>query len=393
MFYSANVQKFMSVCSGTLVVISGYEVMQLSGDMAAPFLQESNFWWLTGIEEPGWKAILDSARGRVVLVRPTLTEIQQVFDGGLTDAEALAVSGAQAVIPEAEFERELAQLARKHPLVRTVENKHGDSFVVNPAQTKLTAQLKRHFNTVEYCNKQLAELRAIKTAQELECITKAVAATTDVFAAVRANWETYKYEYQVEAAFTAQFGNKGLKHAYAPIVAGGPRACTLHYDKNNAKLAKREAVVIDIGARLGGYAADITRTYCAQPTKRMQQVHAALEAAHAQIIALLKPGLPVAEYGKHVDDIMQQALLELGLIKTKDDKAYHTYFPHAVSHGLGVDVHDSLGGPRYLQPGMVLTVEPGIYIAKEGIGMRIEDDILITQTGHKNMSASLSTAL
>lgn len=143
MFYSANVQKFMSVCSGTLVVISGYEVMQLSGDMAAPFLQESNFWWLTGIEEPGWKGLIsDSACGRVVLVRPTLTEIQQVFDGGLTDAEALAVSGAQAVIPEAEFERELAQLARKHPLVRTVENKHGDSFVVNPAQTKATVAAK-----------------------------------------------------------------------------------------------------------------------------------------------------------------------------------------------------------------------------------------------------------
>lgn len=393
MFHQENVQKIAAQCSGALIVIAGYDAMQLSGDMAAPFVQESNFWWLTGIEEPGWKAIIDTARNRTVLVRPALTAVQHIFDGGMSDNEAQSVSGAQAIVPEAEFERELTQLARKHPLVMTVDNKHGDTFTVNPAQAKLVAQLKRHFNTVEYCNKQLAELRAIKTPEELARITKAVAITTEAFAALCADLTHYNYEYEIEAAFTAQFGAKGLKHAYAPIVAGGSRACTLHYDKNNAKLTKRDAVVIDIGARFNGYAADITRTYCSSPSKRVMQVHTALQSAHASIINLLKPGLLVVDYMKNVDSIMQQALMDLGLIKGKDDQAYRTYFPHAISHGLGVDVHDSLGGPRYLRPGMVLTVEPGIYIAQEGIGMRIEDDIVITQTGHKNLSSSLSTQL
>ena len=119
-----------------------------------------------------------------------------------------------------------------------------------------------------------------------------------------------------------------------------------------------------------------------------------MQDAQRQIVALLKPDLLVEEYHRDVDGIMKHALVSLGLMKDENDETnYRKYFPHAISHGLGVDVHDSLGGPRYLQQGMVLTVEPGIYIPEEGIGVRIEDDILITATGHSNLSGRLSTDL
>jgi Xaa-Pro aminopeptidase len=153
-------------------------------------------------------------------------------------------------------------------------------------------------------------------------------------------------------------------------------------------------VLIDIGARVNGYAADITRTFAVKPTKRQTQVHAAVERAHKKIISLLKPGLMLQDYIKAVDDIMKTEMIGLGLIENmNDNETYRRYFPHAIGHGLGVDVHDSLGSSRKLQEGMVLTVEPGIYIPAEGIGVRIEDDILITSTGHKNLSGSLSTDL
>lgn len=394
MFHAENRKRFVERVQGALVIVAGYEQMQLSGDMAVPFLQESNFWWLSGIEYPGWKMIIDGARGKVMLVRPALSHTQQTFDGDMTDEQALAMSGAAVVINEDSFEHELKQLARTHQRVLTVQNKFENDFHVNPAQQKLKARLERIFALVEPCNKELAELRAIKQPSELDRIKKAIKISTDAFAMVRGNWASYKTEYEVEADFTGYFRRQNATHGYDPIVAGGQRACTLHYHANGQKLSKREAAVLDIGARYAGYSADITRTYCENPSKRMRQIHEAVNNAHSAIIALLMPNLPVVEYIKKSDEIMLNALVSLGLIESRADTAgYRKYFPHAISHGLGVDVHDSLGGPRYFRPGMVLTVEPGIYVPEESIGVRIEDDILITETGHQNLSSVLSTDL
>lgn len=394
MFHAENRKRFIERVQGALVVVAGYDQMQLSGDMPAPFLQESNFWWLIGIEQPGWKAIIDGARGRTTLVRPALSQVQQTFEGDLSDEQAIHVSGATAIITEPEFERELKQLARTHTRVMTVANNVDGEFHGNPAQHTNKTRLGRIFVSVETCNKELAELRAIKQPAELERLKNAIKLTTDAFHAVRSSWQDYKAEYVVEAAFTNAFRSHNSNHAYAPIVAGGPRACTLHYGANEHKFAARDAVVLDIGARYQGYAADITRTYCLNPSKRVQQVHRAVADAQRAIIQLLGPNLAVGDYVTAADSIMKDALGALGLLDSPADTAqFRRYFPHAVSHGLGVDVHDSLGAPRYFVPGMVLTVEPGIYIPEESIGVRIEDDILITETGAKNLSSALSTDL
>ena len=254
--------------------------------------------------------------------------------------------------------------------------------------------LKRIFDSVQYCDLLVNELKAIKQPEELARMRAAAKLTCSAFADVRAKLDELKTEAEVEAEFTYRFHRVGAKHAYEPIVAGGANACTLHYRVNKDKLRSRDMVLIDIGARTDGYSADVTRTYCLHPTKRQKAVHAAVESAHKSIIALLAPGLPIAEYIDAVDAIMKQALHSLGLLDDVNDaEMYRKYFPHAISHGLGIDPHDSLGRPRYFETGMVLTVEPGIYIPEEGIGVRLEDDILITPTGHENLSAALPTSL
>ena len=255
--------------------------------------------------------------------------------------------------------------------------------------------MSRIFTSVVKSTEQLARLRAIKQPEEIAAIKKAINLTVKAFEGSKAALDKSSYEYELEAIFGFEFRKKGYTHAYLPIVASGKNACTLHYGKNSAKLKTNDLVLIDIGARADGYAADITRTLAkGRPTKRQVQIHHAVESAHRDIIKLLSPGLEVAVYAKEVDQRMKTALMEVGLLKAHSDEVtYRKYFPHAISHGLGIDVHDSLGAPKYFEENMVLTVEPGIYIPEENIGVRIEDDILITSNGRQNMSGKLSTGL
>lgn len=396
-FFSANRDRLINALQGGLVIMAGHTGMQATGDTVASFEQESNFWWLTGIEVADWWLIIDGARGKTWLVAPTVSENHQIFDGSMSAEKAISISGVDAVIDMKEALSTLRDLARHHSMVYTLgEHPYAEylDFTFNPAPKKLHDVLERTFNAVHDCRPELTLLRAIKQPEEIAAIKKAVSLTADAFLLVKEKLPELHYEYEVEAEFTYYFRRHGARgHAYDPIVASGGNACTLHYINNNAKLKKHQLLLLDIGVRYRGYAADISRTYAlGEPTKRQQAVHKAVQVAQSKIIKSLKPGGLMSEYYQAVDTVMADALVELGLLRDrKDQDTYRRYFPHAISHGLGVDVHDNLGVPKYFEPGMVLTVEPGIYIPEEGIGVRIEDDILITETGHSNLSASLST--
>lgn len=394
MFHTNNRKRLFAKAKGELIILTAYDSVQQSGDMAAPFLQESSFWWVTGIAQPGWKVILDTARGEATLVRPQRSEVDIIFNGESDDAEIREVSGITQIISQREFEGYLRRLHRHHAIAHTLTQKEDHEFVLNPAKASLVNVLKRIFDSVQYADSLFAELRAIKQPEELARMRAAAKLTCDTFSTVHTQLASFKTEAEIEAEFIYAFHKAGADHAYEPIVASGSHACTLHYVANSGKLRAREMVLIDIGARVDGYSADVTRTYCRNPTKRQREVHAAVAEAEQAIINLITPGLPITDYLNQVDEIMKQALQDLGLLKDKNDTdTYRKYFPHAVSHGLGVDTHDSLGRPRYLEEGMVLTVEPGIYIPEESIGVRIEDDILVTKTGFENLTGQLSTAL
>ena len=382
--FRQNRARLVEALEGGLVVVSAYDEVQGSGDEPAPFCQESNFWWLCGIERPGWKLIVDGLRQRTILVRPHVDPVQQTFVGELSRAEAMAISGADAVIDAGEFEAELRQLTKRHTVAYEVSDQTDYGFILNPAPRDLNRVLRRIFPSVQSCLRHMRELRAVKQPEEIDIMRRAIALTIAGFQRAKKELDTCQYGYT--------FRRHNATHAYSPIVAAGGHACTLHYSQNSGKIQNDQMILIDIGARLHGYCSDITRTYSLKPTRRQQEVHAAVVRAERRIIALLEPNLPLVEYIQKSDDIMRDALESLGLLGSRQDESvFRRYCPHAISHGLGVDTHDSLGSPRYFRPGMVLTVEPGIYIPEENIGVRIEDDILITKDGYENLSADLST--
>lgn len=393
-FFKNNRQMLGSLINGGLIVLTAYDLMQSSADMTHEFLQEANFWYLSGIEAARWQMVYDTNRNHCWLVRPELSEVEKIFDGQLNDKHALARSGADEIIDHDEFEALLRQLARKHTIVYTVKPAHlGDSVVANPAQKNLTSRLERIFHDAIDCREQLAKLRAIKQPEEIAALKRAARLSIEAYELVKANFINYRHEYEIEADFTAHFRRHNARHAYTPIVATGVNATTLHYIENSSAVKAHDMVLIDIGATVDGYASDITRTYAAkaEPTKRQMAVHAAVVKAQERIIELLKPGLGIAEYQASVDRIMLEACESLGLKGASAEAVVQKFMPHAVSHGLGIDVHDSLGRPKQLKEGMVLTVEPGIYLPEEKIGVRIEDDILITARGHQNLTGQLST--
>lgn len=391
MEYANNRKKL----AGGLYVLAAYDEMQMQNDMSASFRQEASFFYLTGISSPSWRVIIDTVRGHTTLVSPRRSQVQLIFDGGLSAKDAMKISQSDEVISEDEFEERLRLLTKKHSMVYSLVDSTDHGFVVNPAQKKLKAILDRTFISVSSCDNELAKARAIKQPYEVKHITAAVKTTINAFNNVKSQMSSFRYEYEIEAEFTRDFRKIGFKHAYEPIVASGKNACTLHYIENDNRLAKRSVVLMDVGAFNAGYAADITRSYAfATPTVRQISVHRAVESAKNDITELIVPGRSIKEYVQQANAIVAREIAALGLISSPDDsEGARRYCPHAISHGLGLDVHEGLGGYDTFQPGMVLTVEPGIYIPEESLGIRLEDDILVTDSGYKNLSRSLSTEI
>jgi Xaa-Pro aminopeptidase len=233
-------------------------------------------------------------------------------------------------------------------------------------------------------------MRVIKQPAELAALQEAINITVKAVKYVQKR--QYQHEYQLEADITHQFRKAGAQgHGFTPIVSAGVNACILHRDANNAVIGAKDLITMDIGAEVDNYTADITRTYSQskEPTKRQRNVYDAVQTVQDYAYTLIKPGALIKDNEKLVEHFMGEKLRELGLIKIIDRDSVRKYFPHATSHYLGLDAHDAGDYSRPLETGMVITVEPGIYIPDEAIGVRIEDDLLITKGGYKILSASL----
>ena len=396
--FAYNRQRLMEKLHGEVVVVAAYASLQRSNDIAFSFEQEANFWWLSGIEMPNWWLIIDGTRGKSWLVAPAVIN-RSTQDRERENESIHLLSGVEGVLAQDAGMQMLRELAKKHSVVRTLgEPPRGDylNFSPNPAPKKMYDVLDRIFNAVQDCRRELAQLRAIKHPEEIARIKKAINLTMAAFEYVKPKLVEMRHEYEIEAELTYQSRMHGAaRPMYDPVVAAGSSASDVRYRLNDGKLKKRELVLIDTGARMQGYIAGVTRTYAyGEPTRRQQAVYETLRQAQMRIIALLEPHLAVDQYQRDVDSIMRDALASLGLMSTENSiDSYRRYFPHAISHGVGVDLHDSLGAPHFFQPGMVLTVGPGIYIPEEKIGVRLEDNILITPTSTTNLSARLSTDL
>lgn len=397
-FFALNRKRVAEKLEGGLLVVAGYTGMQKTNDEEFRFVQESNMWFLSGINFPDWWLILDGKTSKAWLVEPDIDERNRLFTESLTVEDAKKKSGVQHVIRRDEAMRMLRSESKSHPLVYTIgHSPYVDyfTFALNPAVNDMRQILDRIFVKVQDFRPELAKIRAIKQPIEVAMIQQSIDLTIKGLNIVKEKMQTYKNEYEIEADLEYAFRIGGGRTGFDPIIASGSNATVAHYFQNNTPLRKGSFVMMDVGAAAGCYPADITRTFAfGKPTKRMVAIHDAVREAQAEIIAMIGPDLSFEEYQRRADVIIKEHMVQLSILESiQDDEGYRRHMPHALSHGLGVDVHDSLGKPRLFQPGMVLTVEPGIYLREEGIGVRIEDNILVTETGHKNMSAKLSTAL
>ncbi len=399
-FFIANRRRLRELFTGTApIILAGNGLMQRNSDTTFPFRQDSNFWYVTGCDEPDLVLVID--KNEEYLIVPKRDEGRIAFDGEPDNQLLCTISGINRMMDEESGWKHLEARLKKVKHVATLAaapayvDKFG--FYTNPARLHLIERLKSANTSVELLDLRthFAKMRMVKQPPELEAIKQAVGITMKAFREVHRLRSKFKYEYEVEALLNRRFRQTGAAgHAYQPIVAGGARACTLHYVANNQPLSSQDLLLVDAGAEVGHYAADITRTFpLGEPSKRAMAVLEAVTEINDYATGILKPGTDMKEYEHAVRIFTGEKLRTLGLIKSIEPEHLQQYFPHATSHFLGLDVHDAADYSQPLEAGMVLTVEPGIYIAKEGIGVRIEDNVLITEKGALRLSDRLPRLL
>jgi Xaa-Pro aminopeptidase len=390
-----------AIGSDVPIIITGNGSMQRAADEPFKFTQDSNFWYLTGLTAPELTLVM-TAKGDFLIV-PALSLERQVFDGAHDLAAFMARSGIQDVVGERDgWQRVRETLADKHQaatLAAIPSYLSRYRMFSLPYRRRLIAKLKRLDSSlvVQDIRSQLAQLRALKQPSELAALQRAIDITTETLHDVSqaAVLHGARHEYELEAAISYGFRRRGADgHAFEPIVGAGAHATTLHHIDNTGPITPGDFIVLDVGASVEHYAADITRTVSQQPlSKRQQQVFDAVASVQDYALSLLKPGTLLHDYEAAVADHMGGVLRDLGLIDQPTPDAIRRHFPHATSHFLGLDTHDVGDYARPLAAGMVITCEPGIYIPEENIGVRIEDDILITETGYQNLSGACPRAL
>ncbi len=377
---------------GILVLFGAKE----SEDLHYGFFQETNFLYLTGWEEPGAILILTPEpdkdepglmeRARVpreILFLPQRVPSEEKWTGrklGPSDENVAQVTGFAKVLPAEQFESQLRALLDLYPAIYALP---GDAS----ATINRLAPLR---NTLDAA-KQIAKLRMAKSEAEISAIQRATDASIDAHKAAWRMIQPGQFEYEIAAVMTSSYLMDGCRRsAYAPIVGSGPNSTTLHYSRNSRRMDSGEVVVMDVAAECAGYASDITRTIPANGhfTKRQRELYDVVLGAQRAAIAAVRPGMTI---GKKTPDSLYQIALEYIDRHGKDlhGNSLGRYFTHGLSHHVGLDVHDASDTAERLRPGMVITIEPGIYIPEENIGIRIEDVILVTPTGAKVLSAAL----
>ncbi len=400
-FFRGNRERLRQLFSGTApIVITANGFLQKGSDEALPFHQDRSFWYLTGIDVPDVVLVMDKAKEYLIV--PKRDNVKETFDGAVNVDDIERKSGIVDILDDKKGWKRLDSRLKKvnHIATLAAPPKYIDlwGMYTNPARAELIYKLKEINGDVELLDlrEHMARMRVVKQDTEIAALQKAIDITIDTIKEVTrpSRLAKYAHEYEVEADITRGFRRRGAAgHAFSPIVASGVRACTLHNVANNGVLASDELITLDVGAEYDYYAADITRTVSlSRPSHRQQAVHDAVRDVLLFGINQLKPGVSFADCEQHLRLYMGEKLRELGLIKTIDEESVRRFYPHA-PHYLGLNVHDVGDYHAPLEPGMVLTVEPGIYIPDEGIGVRIEDDVLITADGVKVLTHNLPREL
>jgi Xaa-Pro aminopeptidase len=343
------------------------------------------------------------AKYREVLVLTRPNELKEKWDGHrLRIAEAIAISGIQTIVWLDALEASLQPWIHLADTIYLNTNENDRKANLVPVRDYRYAEMMKQrypLHAYKRSAKILKELRAVKSALEVEVIQKAIDITDVAFRKLLQFIKPGTMEYEIEAEIMHSFlMQRATGQAYNSIIASGERARTLHYVENNQECKDGELILMDFGALYGNYAADLTRTIPVNGkfSKRQKEVYNCCLHLHKYAASILKPGISIIDYTEKVGDEATIAFQKIGLINKTDiknedhnNKAYRKYLYHGISHHLGLDVHDLGTRTAPVKQGMVFTVEPGIYIEEEKMGVRIENNFWITKNGNKDLMKNI----
>ncbi|UJR82179.1 aminopeptidase P N-terminal domain-containing protein [Sandaracinus amylolyticus] len=406
-----------------VVVLTSAPVHVRNHDVEHPYRQDSDFFYLTGLDEPESVAVITNRHAEhryVLFVRPRDPE-RETWDGPRIGVDgAVKQLGADAAFPISELAERLPGYLANAPRMLYALGRDPSMDTRVLAALHLTRRRQRMGvlapTEIVDPSAHVHPMRLFKSALELDAMSRAIEATREGHAAAMRVAKPGAFEYEVEAELVRAFRRHGCERpAYEPIVGSGPNATILHYRKNDRRMEENDLLLIDAGAEWGYQSADVTRTFpvSGRFTKPQRAVYDVVLRAQELAIAAVRPGATVEDVHRITVRAITEGMIEIGLIEGPLEDAiekerYKAFYMHRTSHWLGMDVHD-VGSyfvyegegpstrPRGMEAGAVLTIEPGIYVAKDakapseylGIGVRIEDDVLVTEGGSRNLTAAI----
>lgn len=407
--FTANRKRFIAEMQpNSIAVFNSNDELPTNGDQLYRFWQNSDLYWLSGIEQEDTMVILypdnpdKKYREVLVLVRPQ--EMKEKWDGRrLRAEEAKAISGFPTVVwldtLEALFQ--IWMHTADNVYLNSNENDRKSANLIDTRDYRFIKEMKDRYPLHNFLRsaKILKKLRAIKTPMEIDVTQTAIDITEKAFRRVMQFVKPGVMEYEVEAEIVHEFlRNRATREAYGSIIASGDRARTLHYVSNNQECKEGELLLMDFGAHYGGYSADLSRTIpvSGKFSQRQKEVYNACLLLHNYAKSILKPGISIVDYTELVGDEATAIFKTIGLLsdadiknEDPDNRAYRKYLYHGISHHLGIDVHDLGSRVDAIEAGMLFTVEPGIYIEEEQMGIRIENNLWITADGNIDLMKNI----
>ena len=397
-----NRQKYFDkALDNSLTILFSGRLINKTADEDYDFEVDKNFYYLTGINQDEVILVLLKSQNKekaILFIKENDPNYIKWYARKLYKEEATEISGIEDIYYLDSFDSYIFNCLNSTRLGNELYNKiylnleRRDQVGYNNMALEYSKKIKKNYPDIEIlnCYNLIISLRMIKEKEEIELIKHSIEITNGGIKELMRHSKDGLYEYQLESYFDQYIKYNGqLEHSFKTIAAAGVNATVLHYSKNNTLLKDNELILFDLGCRTNFYISDITRTFPVNGkfSKRQKEVYEAVLHINKECIKFLHDGVTWKEYNEFANNLVGEACVNLGLIKDKKD--FRKYYWHSIGHSIGLDTHDPSLNYLPISKGMTLTVEPGIYIEEEGIGVRIEDDVLITEKGCEVLSKDI----
>ena len=396
-FFANNRQKVMDKLEeGSLLVLFSGEAPQRSADQAYEYCVNRNFYYLTGLEREKFILLITKKKGQVkeyLFIEESNPDLEKWIGKRMRPEVAKEISGIDDIKYLKDFKDFLNGMLLRvdfEYLYLDLERRGWDAIETPAIQFSKGVSENYPYLRIKNAHPVIAGFRVIKSDEEIVEMKKAIDITKEGIESLMKNAKAGVKEYQLEAYFDFTIKSLGAKtKAFKTIAASGNNATVLHYEDNHSEIGQNDLILFDLGAEYNNYCADISRTFPVNGafTDRQKEIYNIVLKAELETMKAIKPGLPLKELNNITKKVLAEECKKIGLIK--EDSEISKYYYHGVSHYLGLDTHDVGDYDVNLTPGMVLTVEPGLYIEEENIGIRIEDDVLVTEDGFENLSQGI----